>query len=312
MAVMELRHLRYFTTVAELLNFTKAAKRLRVAQPALSRQIRDLEEELGAPLLERGPRFVKLTEAGITFFPEAKAVLLRADEAVQAVRAVARGERGQIHVGYAPSPTVELLPCALHAFQNLAPGVRVTLHDLSSEEMLEGLHNGKLDLCLMVKPSAKALRGLKFDLLREYPTYVAMSPTHPLAKSKHVALQQLAGEPMLAYSRADYPEYHTMLEEVFRLISSRPRVVEEHDSASGLIAAAEIGRGVALVPSCFALFTGGRIKLRPLLPAPAPLSVGAAYLAGKLSSAAGIFLEATGGAVKPTPRQTTLIKSSVA
>jgi len=298
---MELRHLRYFVAVAEALNFSRAAARLRLTQPALSRQIRDLEDELGAPLLDRGPRFVKLTEAGITFLPEAKAVLLRADEAVQAVRAVMNGERGQIQVGYAPSPTVELLPCALHAFQNLAPGVRVMLHDLSSEEMLAGLHSGKLDLCLMVKPSEKALRGLKFDLLREYPTCVAMSPRHPLAKLKSVSLKQLVQEPLLAYARADYPEYHAMLEEVFRLCAIKPRVVEEHDSASGLITATEIGRGVALVPACFAHFTGGRIKLRPLLPAPAPLSVGAAYVAGKISGVTRKFLEATGGPVKPAP-----------
>src|SRR5882724_6440382 len=133
---MELRHLRYFVTVAELLNFTKAATRLRVAQPALSRQIHDLEDELGAQLLERRPRAVKLTEAGATFLPEAKAILQRVEQATRAVQAVIRDERGQIHVGYAPSPTVELLPCSLHTFQNLAPGVRVNLHDLSSEEML--------------------------------------------------------------------------------------------------------------------------------------------------------------------------------
>jgi DNA-binding transcriptional LysR family regulator len=139
---MELRHLRYFVAVAESLNFTKAAARLRVAQPALSRQIRDLEEELGAPLLERGPRSVRLTEAGAVFQPEAKSVLQRAEAATKAVQAVARGERGEIHVGYAPSPTVELLPCTLHAFQNVAPEVRVTLHDLSSEEMLRGLGDG--------------------------------------------------------------------------------------------------------------------------------------------------------------------------
>jgi len=89
---MELRHLRYFVTVAELLNFTKAAIRLRVAQPALSRQIRDLEDELGVQLLERGPRAVRLTGAGATFLDEAKAVLQRSDEAVKAVRAVANGE----------------------------------------------------------------------------------------------------------------------------------------------------------------------------------------------------------------------------
>src|SRR6186713_1145023 len=149
---MELRHLRYFVTVAELLNFTKAATRLRVAQPALSRQIRDLEDELGVQLLDRGPRAVRLTGAGATFLDEAKAVLQRSEEAVKAVRAVANGERGEIHVGYAPTPTVELLPCTLHAYQNLAPDVRVTLHDMSSEEMLRGLNEGKLHVCLMVEP----------------------------------------------------------------------------------------------------------------------------------------------------------------
>ncbi len=296
---MELRHLRYFVAVAEKENVSRAALKLRVSQPGISRQIRDLEDEIGGQLFKRSAKSLKLTEAGAVFLAEAKAILLRADEAVQAVRAVMNGERGQIQVGYAPSPTVELLPCALHAFQNLAPDVRVTLHDLSSEEMLRGLHEGKLDMCLMVKPSVKALRGLKFDLLREYPTCVAMSPRHPLAKSKSVSLKQLAQEPLLAYSRADYPEYHVMLEEVFRLSARKPRVVEEHDSASGLITAAEIGRGVALVPSCFAHFTGGRIKLRPLLPVPAALPVGAAYNPKKFPVAAQKFLQAARSTQKP-------------
>ena len=295
---VELRHLRYFVTVAEALNFTKAAQRLRVAQPALSRQIRDLEEELGVQLLERGPRAVKLTGAGAVYLPEAKAVLERAEQATQAVRAVARGERGQIHVGYAPSPTVELLPCTLHAFQNLAPDVRVTLHDLSTEEMLHGLNDGKLDLCLLVQPAAKALRGLKFELLREYATCVAVSPRHPFAKLKQVAIAQLAREPLLAYTRADYPEYHAMLEEVFRAVGSKPRVVEEHASAPGLIAATEAEHGIALVPSCLAMLTGGRIKLRPLNPAPAPLAVGVAYLSTQCPPAARKFLEATRAATQ--------------
>ncbi|MCX6894685.1 MAG: LysR family transcriptional regulator [Verrucomicrobia bacterium] len=292
---MELRHLRYFVTVAELLNFTKAATRLRVAQPALSRQIRDLEDELGAPLFERGPRFVKLTDAGIAFVPEAQAVLLRAEEAVQAVRAVVNGERGQIHVGYAPSPTVELLPSALHAFQNLAPGVRVNLHDLSSEELLRGLHDGKLDLCLVVRQPEKAMRGLKFECLREYPMCVAVSLRHPFAKRKQVTLAQIAAEPLLAYTRADYPDYHAMLAEIFRPLGVNPRVVAEHDSASSLIAATEAGRGVSIAASSLGLVAGGRIKLVPLKPAPAAMVVGAAYNPKKFSVAAKKFLQAAGG-----------------
>jgi len=290
---MELRHLRYFVTVAELLNFTKAATRLRVAQPALSRQIRDLEDELGVQLLERGPRAARLTGAGATFLDEAKAVLQRSEDAVKAVRAVAKGERGEIHVGYAPTPTVELLPCALHAYQNLAPDVRVTLHDLSSEEMLRGLSEGRLHVCLMVEPSARALRGLKFEMLCEYPICVALRPSHPLAKSPRLKLEQIAGEPFVGYKRADYPDYHDLMETLFRPLGRKPRIVEEHDSGSGLIAATEIGRGLAIVPSCMAMLAGNRLKLRPLDPPPAPLRVGATYDAKRISVAAQKFVTAS-------------------
>ena len=292
---MELRHLRYFVTVAELLNFTKAGMRLRVAQPALSRQIHDLEDELGASLFERGPRFVKLTDAGIAFLPEAQAVLLRAGEAVQAVRAVVNGERDQIHVGYAPSPTVELLPSALHAFQNLAPGVRVNLHDLSSEEMLRGLHEGKLDLCLMVRQGEKMLRGLRFECLREYPMCVAVSVRHPFARRKHVTLVQVGREPLLAFTQADYPDYHAMLEELFRPMGVKPRVVEEHDSASSLITATEVGRGVSIAASSLGIVAGGRIRLVPLMPAPPAMVVGAVFNPKNISTAAQKFLRAAGG-----------------
>jgi len=290
---MELRHLRYFVTVAELLNFTKAATRLRVAQPALSRQIRDLEDELGVQLLERGPRAVRLTGAGATFLDEAKAVLQRNEEAVKAVRAVAKGERGEIHVGYAPTPTVELLPCALHAFQNLAPDVRVSLHDLSSEEMLRGLSEGKLHVCLMVEPSPKTLRGLKFEKLVEYPMCVALRPTHPLAKSAKLKLEQIADEPFVGYTRADYPDYYELLDGLFSPLGRKVRIVEEHDSGPGLIAATEVGRGLAIVPSCMAMLAGNRLKLRPIDPPPAPLRVGAAYDAKRISAAAQKFITAS-------------------
>jgi DNA-binding transcriptional LysR family regulator len=258
----------------------------------LSRQIRDLEDELGFPLLERSAKSVRLTEAGRVFLKEAQGVLERATDAVKIARAVALGEVGEIHVGYAPSPTVELLPCALHAFQNTAPGVRVQLHDLSTEEMIHGLSDGKLHLCLMVRPEAKAMKGLKFEVLREYPICVAVPPTHPFARQKQVKLPQLAGALLLAYSRADYPEYHLMLEEILAELKERPRIVEEHSSGSSLLAAAEVGRGLAIVPSSVSMLVGGRLVLRPLAPTPKPVQVGAAYVSNGLSQAAEKFLVA--------------------
>ena len=296
---MELRHLRYFIAVAEEENVTRAARRVHVSQPALSRQIRDLEEDLGFLLLERSAKSVRLTDAGRVFLNEARAVLKRADEAVKAARAAALGETGEIHVGYAPSPTVELLPCALHAFQNTAPGVRVELHDLSSEEMLRGLSEGKLDLCLMVRPSAKAMKGFKFELLREYPVCVGVPPTHPFARQKQVKLSQLKDQPLLAFSRADYPEYQPMLEEMFASVGGKPRIAEEHSSGTSLIAAAGAGCGLAILPSCMSLLVGGRLELRPLTPAPKPLQVGAAYAPNQLSPAGQKFIAAARVPIKP-------------
>src|SRR5688572_27870644 len=107
---MELRHLRYFLTVAEALSFTKAAAQLRIAQPAFSRQGRDLEDEIGVDLLRRSPRGVTLTAEGKLYLEQVRDLLRRADEAVEKVRALARGDFGELHVGCAPSPSTEILP----------------------------------------------------------------------------------------------------------------------------------------------------------------------------------------------------------
>src|SRR4051812_2503871 len=145
---MELRHLRYFQAVAEALSFTKAAARLRIAQPALSRQVQDLEDELGVDLVKRSPRGLTLTAEGKLFLEDVRDLLRRAEESVQKVRALARGEYGELHIGYSPTPTIEILPPALAAFQKAVPGVQVLLHDLSSDEMMDGLRGGALQLAV--------------------------------------------------------------------------------------------------------------------------------------------------------------------
>ena len=294
---MELRHLRYFATVAEEQNITKAAARLHVSQPPLSRQIRDLEEELGVALLERSAKSVKLTEAGRVFLVEARAVLARADQARDAVRAFANQCTGELHVGYAPSLTVELLPHALREFQKTSPGVRITLHDLSTREMLAGLREGTLDLALMIQPGRQALTAFSFQELRRYHVCVAMHPGHPLALRQHVGLETLKAERLIGYTRQDYPEYHEWLVQLFTPFGKKPPS-EEHDSATSLIAAVESGRGVALVPESFACFVGARLKLIPLHPVPAPFPVGAVRRKGKVPATVTDFIAA---AQRPAP-----------
>jgi LysR family transcriptional regulator, benzoate and cis,cis-muconate-responsive activator of ben and cat genes len=289
---MELRHLRYFVAVAEEENVSRAALKLHVSQPGLSRQIRDLEDEIGFQLFERSAKALHLTAAGKVFLTEARAVLQHAEDAVKKARAAAGGAQGEIHVGYAPSLTVQILPPMLRAFQGEFPRVRVSLHDLSSEEMLEQLGEKKLDLALTARTSEKMPRGLSFVELARYATCVAMSPQHPLAKSRALTLPQVAREPLIGMTRKDYPDYHNEIGKLFAAVGCKPHFVEEHEGGTGLIAAVEAGRGVALVPSSLLCMVGERLKLIPLKPALPPIPVGAVWLKDNQSEMAKKFIAA--------------------
>lgn len=292
LAAMELRHLRYFIAVAEEQNVTRAAARLHVSQPPLSRQIRDLENELGVALFDHGAKAVRLTEAGKVFLIEARAALQRVDDAVQMVKAVANGQRGEIHVGYAPSLAVELLPRALKLFQEANPGVRVQLHDLSTQEMLRELRNGKLHVALLLQVSPKVLAGFVFEELQRHAVCVAVHPAHPLARARKVGLEQVAKERLIAFTLADYPEHHAWIADLFAPLNRPPQIVEEHESVTSLIAAVEAGRGVALVSQRLDCLAGPRLKIRPLQPAPPPLVVGVAYRKETNSAATTSFIAA--------------------
>ena len=193
-------------------NVSRAALKLHVSQPGISRQIRDLEEEIGFRLFERSAKSLKLTDAGRYFLAETKTILQRADDAVKNARAVAGGTSGEINVGYAPSLTIQILPQALRKFQEKFPGVRVALHDLSTEEMLSQLGEKKLQVALTVRPPTKLLRGLNVEELAHYAICVAVALEHPLAKMKSISLEQISREPLVGCSRKDYPQYHDMLE----------------------------------------------------------------------------------------------------
>ena len=304
---MELRHLRYFVAVAEEENVTRAAERLHVSQPPLSRQIRDLEEELGVTLFERTARTVRLTTAGKLFWEEAKAVLQRVEEAVRLVKASAGGIRGNLSIGFAPSLSVEVLPEALRLFQPAFPGVKVTLHDMSSEEMLSGVEKGTLQLALMAMPDPKRLKSLGGRLmsekLRDYELSVALPPNHSLVSRKTLRFKDLKGELLIVYSRSGYPEYHEDL--IKRLGSGQKKtsksspINEEHESVTALMAAVESGRGVGLVASCIASLAGPRLAVRPLRPRAVAISAGVVWRKNSPDVVTSRFLETLRSAVKP-------------
>jgi DNA-binding transcriptional LysR family regulator len=273
---VELRHLRYFRAVGEALNFTKAATRLRVAQPALSRQIHDPEDEIGVNLLHRSSRGVTLTAEGKLLLKEVRELLKHADESVERVRALARGEYGELHIGYAPVPTTEILPPTLAAFQKAVPRVKVLLHNLSSDEMIAELRNGTLELAITVQPIGEQTAGIEFETLRTEALCVAMSAAHPFARLKSISVERLADEPIVGLSRKDYSEYYDYLDRIFAPIHARPRIVVECDSVSSLIAEVEAGRGISLASPTFKLVVGKRLLYRPLTGTTATVSVGIA------------------------------------
>lgn len=267
---MELRHLKYFVAVAEEQNITRAAARLHVSQPPLSRQIRDLEHELGVTLFERGPKAVRLTKAGKLFLPEACAVLLRADEAVRSVRNTRTKE---LNVGYAPSPTLEVLPAALRLFRQTEPEAQVLLHDLSTGEMVTGLRDETLDVALLVIDSKRTATEIKLEKLTEFPMGVLLPLDHPLSRAKAIQVGEIANEDFVAYCEKDYPDYHKFLHKLFQPTKRKPRIAVEVDGAASLTTAVSSGRGIAIVADTFDTLAAGCAAFVPLTPCPPPLKL---------------------------------------
>src|SRR5215510_4991214 len=273
---MEYRQLRYFVAVCEALSFNKAAARLRMAQPALSRQVQDLEDEIGVDLLKRSSRGVTLTAEGKLFLEEVRELLKRADELVQRVRALARGEYGELHIGYIPIPTVEMLPPALEAFRKSVPHVKPVLHNLPTDELIAELRNATLELAIMVQPIGEQTVGIDFEALRSYVWCVALNASHPFARLKSIPLKKVAAEPLVALSRKTYSEYYRVLERIFATVSARPDIAVECDSESSLVMEVEAGRGIALVTTILKLMSGKRLLYRPLTDTTETQSVGIA------------------------------------
>ena len=292
---MELRHLRYFVAVAEEENVSRAATQLRVSQPAVSRQLRDLEDELGFALLARTGKSVRLTAAGRIFCGEARDLLTRTATAVERARAAAAAP-AEIHVGYVPSGTVEILPQALRSFRRCFPSVRVSLHDLSAEEMPPLLLEGKLDIALTVL-RYRLPRELGRQELARYETCVVVGATHPLAKAKVVSLKQVASEPVATYNRRDYPGYNKHLAKTFAAINRKPRIGSEHDSGSSLLAALAAGHEFALLPLCVRGVAGVRLRFLKLRPALPPWSIVALWRRDAETEAVRAFV--AGALTKP-------------
>ena len=201
---MELRHLRYFVAVAEEGSLTVAAqKRLHTAQPSLSRQIHDLELELGVQLLIRGPRGIELTPSGRVFLDHARIALLQVEAAGEAARRAAQPARSSFAIGFLTGYEMDWLPAVMGILRSQLASTEVTIHSQDSPDLAAGLLRGKIDLAFL-RPEKQA-PGLKFKLLRKDPLVVLMPRDHALAARSSIRPQDLSGETLIGVSPVRAP-----------------------------------------------------------------------------------------------------------
>jgi DNA-binding transcriptional LysR family regulator len=289
---VELRHLRYFVAVAEMENVSRAALKLHVSQPSVSRQIRDLEEELGVQLLERTAKSVRLTDPGRAFLEEARTILKHADDAVLKVRSIAGTFQTELRVGDWPLGTGRIMPALLRAYQEAMPNVHVKLHDWSVYQNIAGVRDGRLQLAILVPPpKTNALNDFLFQQLKTARLCLAVSSSHPFARRQSVSLTNAAREPFVGLIRESYPQYQQHLASIFARVNPKPRIVEEHDGWTGLFSAVGAGTGVAISSDVFSYVFGDRVKQVRLTPEPKRVVIGIITRKGKLSPAAEKFCQ---------------------
>ena len=287
---MELRHLRYFVRVAEVENVSRAAVKLRISQPAVSRQIRNLEDEIGITLLERAGKSVRLTAAGRAFLDDARTILKHTDDAVLKARAIGDKCETELHVGDFPIATARIMPWLLRAYQKAMPDVRVKLHDWPVEKELAGVHNGQLQLAIIVPPLTRnRLRQLRFEEVLTARICLAVSCKHPFARRQSVSLAEAAREPFVGLMHEEFPQHQVYVDAIFARVKHKPRFVEEHDGWTGVFSAVDAGTGVAIASDAFTYTFSDRVKLLRLTPEPKSVSIGIITRKGRISPAAEKF-----------------------
>jgi len=258
---VELKTLRYFVAVAEELHFGRAARRLHISQPPLSRQIKKLEEDLGSVLLRRSQRRVELTRAGEIFLVHTAAILRQVDAAAAAVHCAERGEMGRLEIGYFRGAIYALLPNILERFRVKAPKVEIGLRELNMDEVHRAVADGLVDVGLLRPPLADA--GLSTALLSREPLVAVVADANPLSRKPRLKLTDLARQPFVTFGPSPSVLGDQIMNACYRA-GFTPRVVQRARHPEALIGLVRSGAGVALVAASAGLGSGGGVKFRAL------------------------------------------------
>lgn len=305
--MLELRDLHRFAALAEERHFGRAAARLGMGQPQLSRALQALEARIGARLLARTSREVALTEAGTALLDDARRLLALAEAAPARARQAARGERGTLTLGFSGSCAYALLPGAVEGFRRARPGIALTLRQMSAAEQVVALREGGADLCL--RRAAQVPEGMQGALVFREPFIAALPRASPLARRPRLTLGALHDSPFLAFPRHDGTDFHRQFLDICAGAGFAPRIVQEVSPMHALIGLVGAGVGVAVVPESVRKLRFAGVVYRPLPDIAARSHVFAVWRADRLPAPArafaehlGIALQASGSLTHSPPR----------
>lgn len=260
---MELRHLRYFLSVAETLNFSRAAERLHIAQPALSKQIRNLEELIGAQLFTRSKRQVELTRAGEAFREQAILVLEQANRAEHLARRVDSGEVGRLSIGFVGSASYSFLPWVLRAFHQKYPDVELTLREMDGPSQAISLRDGRIDIGFLRLPVTD--KDVAFETIFQERFILALPNGHHLAAKDLVSMYDLVEERFIMFPERGGSGFRTQITDACQSFGFLPRIAQEAAPMQNVIGLVGAGLGLSIVPESVQKIQMPEVVYKPLL-----------------------------------------------
>ncbi len=260
--MFEFNHLRCFVAVAEELHFGRAAKRLNMTQPPLSRQIQLLEHLLDARLFDRSNRRVALTPSGRAFLPEARRLLQLAEGAAMSIRRIGSGDAGAVTIGFTAASGYEFLPRIVRTLRERLPNVDLVLREAVTSAQLDALASGRLDIALVRPPVRRAT--FRSRIVLKEPMVVALAEDHRLTARDSIELTELGGEPVISYSPFEARYFHDLVLGQFGAAGIQPAITQHVSQIHSVLALVRIGLGLALVPEAARQLRFEGVAYRPI------------------------------------------------
>lgn len=288
---MEFRQLHYFLAVAESLSFSQAARQLNMAQPPLTRQIQQLEQELGVQLFNRNSRRVELTEVGSVFVEEARRILGQVERSVEITQRVSRGEVGRLAIAFEGSSAYDVIPASLKIYRERYPDVQLVMLGMTTAQQVEALRQKQIQVGFVVPPLQDQVNDLVLETVLEAPLILALPESHPLAAQSKVKVRSLVNEAFILGQRNSGCGWYDQVITLCRRAGFSPHVVQEVNEMQVLLGLVAAGLGIAILSGAAKQFQRSGIVYRELQPASPEVALAIVWQEGDSSVVLQSFLK---------------------